>query len=76
MDSNNLKIDKKIILTPFANDKAIDVAKSFDIDIVLFPREGPSFKENLDSLTLSLIWEGCEGEYGKLLSKTLRLLKK
>ena len=30
----NLKIDKKIILTPFANDKAIDVAKSFDIEIV------------------------------------------
>ena len=30
----NLKIDKKIILTPFANDKAIDIAKSFDIEIV------------------------------------------
>jgi hypothetical protein len=30
----NIKIDKKIILTPFANSKAIDIAKSLDIEIV------------------------------------------
>ncbi len=30
----NVKIDKKIILTPFANDKAVVIAKSFDIEIV------------------------------------------
>jgi len=31
---SNIKIDKKIILTPFANNKAIEIAKSFDIEIV------------------------------------------
>jgi hypothetical protein len=30
----NIKIDKKIILTPFANNKAIEIAKSLDIEIV------------------------------------------
>jgi hypothetical protein len=30
----NIKIDKKIILTPFANSKAIEIAKSLDIEIV------------------------------------------
>jgi hypothetical protein len=30
----NIKIDKKIILTPFANNKAIDITKSLDIEIV------------------------------------------
>ena len=30
----NVKVDKKIILTPFASDKAVDIAKSFDIEIV------------------------------------------
>jgi len=30
----NVKIDKKIILTPFANSKAIEIAKSLDIEIV------------------------------------------
>ncbi|MEO0224345.1 MAG: DUF3782 domain-containing protein [candidate division WOR-3 bacterium] len=30
----NTKIDKKIILTPSANDKAVVIAKSFDIEIV------------------------------------------
>ena len=30
----NLKIDKKIILTPYASDRAIDIAKSFDIEVV------------------------------------------
>jgi len=31
---SNIKIDKKIILTPFANNKAIEIAKSLDIEIV------------------------------------------
>ena len=31
---SNIKIDKKIILTPFANSKAIEIAKSLDIEIV------------------------------------------
>ncbi len=30
---SNIKIDKKIILTPFANNKAIEIAKSLDIEI-------------------------------------------
>ncbi|MFZ8846628.1 MAG: hypothetical protein ACO2O6_05450, partial [Candidatus Hydrothermia bacterium] len=30
----NIKIDKKIILTPFANSKAIEIAKSLGIEIV------------------------------------------
>jgi hypothetical protein len=30
----NIKIDKKIILTPFANSKAIEIAKILDIEIV------------------------------------------
>jgi hypothetical protein len=30
----NIKIDKKIILTPFASSKAIEIAKSLDIEIV------------------------------------------
>jgi hypothetical protein len=30
----NIKIDKKIILTPFANNKAIEIAKSLGIEIV------------------------------------------
>jgi hypothetical protein len=31
---SNIKIDKKIILTPFANNKAIEIAKSLGIEIV------------------------------------------
>jgi hypothetical protein len=31
---SNIKIDKKIILTPFASSKAIEIAKSLDIEIV------------------------------------------
>jgi hypothetical protein len=31
---SNIKIDKKIILTPFANNKAIEIAKSLDIEII------------------------------------------
>jgi hypothetical protein len=31
---SNIKIDKKIILTPFANNKAIEIAKSLDIEKV------------------------------------------
>jgi hypothetical protein len=31
---SNIKIDKKIILTPFANSKAIEIAKSLGIEIV------------------------------------------
>ena len=29
-----LEIDKKVILTPFANNKAIEIAKSLDIERV------------------------------------------
>jgi hypothetical protein len=35
----NIKIDKKIILTPFANNKAIEIAKSLGIEIVEELRE-------------------------------------
>ncbi|MFZ8847055.1 MAG: DUF3782 domain-containing protein [Candidatus Hydrothermia bacterium] len=35
----NIKIDKKIILTPFANSKAIEIAKSLGIEIVEELRE-------------------------------------
>jgi hypothetical protein len=31
---SNIKIDKKIILTPFANNKSIEIAKSLDIEII------------------------------------------
>jgi len=31
---SNIKIDKKVILTPFANNKAIEIAKSLGIEIV------------------------------------------